>query len=187
MNGQWCYFRNWFSSVDCEKIIAELKDSNLQNPNIGFDYASQDPSYRRGKICWLDEKKYEYVFDEIWKVARIANERWFDFHLTGLECVQFSKYQDDGRGFYKKHQDVFWLNSTPHHRKLTCVLQLSNPDSYTGGDLILHDCDQYPDVNDLRQQGNLIFFPSFLYHEIMPVLSGERYSLVSWIYGPKWK
>lgn len=186
MKGEWCYFKNHVSKRDCEQIIKDLKDDHLFTPNIGFEGSANDTSIRDGQITWVTQDKHLYLFDEIWRLAKIANSDWFGFDLIQPECVQFSRYPA-GQGFYHKHQDVFWLNSSPHHRKLTCVIQLSEPDQYTGGDLCLYDCEQFPNPEDIRSQGTVIFFPSFIFHEVAPVLTGERYSLVSWIYGPKWK
>ena len=72
-----------------------------------------------------------------------------------------------------------------YHRKLSVVLQLSNPEDYTGGDLVINPGGEllYPD----KTQGTVIFFPSILQHEVTPLESGNRYSIVSWISGPPWK
>lgn len=187
MRGEWCYWENYFSKDYCEKIINDLKNTALSDSSIGYYNEVNDSNYRNSKITWLDLKKYEYVYDDIWKVSRKINEEWFNFHLTGFEKIQFAKYQSGGKGFYKKHQDVFWLNSSEKHRKLTCVIQLSDSNSYSGGDLVLHDCDQFPDKIKIKQQGTIILFPSFIFHEVLQVTSGERYSLVCWLDGPKWR
>ena len=52
-------------------------------------------------------------------------------------------------------------------------------DNYEGGDLILFD-----DFKIELEKGDLIIFPSnFLYpHRVEPVLSGVRYSYISWVW-----
>ena len=187
MRGEWCYWKNYFSSDYCNKIVDSIKDTSLIDPYIGHYNQVSDFNYRNGKITWLDLEEYSYIYDDIWKLARKINEEWFNFHITGFENIQFTRYLPKGKGFYKKHQDVFWLNSTEKHRKLTCVIQLSNPDSYSGGNLILHNCDEYPDKDEIKGQGTVIFFPSFVYHEVEEVVDGERCSLVCWLDGPKWR
>ena len=37
------------------------------------------------------------------------------------------------------------------------------------------------------EPGNVIVFPSFLEHRVLPVTSNTRYSLVAWISGPPWR
>jgi PKHD-type hydroxylase len=69
---------------------------------------------------------------------------------------------------------------------LTCVIQLTNPGEYEGGDFEMYELTQYPDKEDLRTQGTAIFLPSFINHAALPVTKGTRYSLAVWFEGPKW-
>jgi PKHD-type hydroxylase len=41
-----------------------------------------------------------------------------------------------------------------------------------------------PDPALLRRRGAMIVFPSFVYHRVIPVKRGVRYSLVGWYEGP---
>jgi PKHD-type hydroxylase len=66
-------------------------------------------------------------------------------------------------------------------RKLSIVVQLSDPNTYTGCDLILKNGNANYYFN--RTRGNAIFFPSFYLHKVTPLTSGTRYSLVIWIEG----
>ena len=55
-------------------------------------------------------------------------------------------------------------------------------DDYEGGDLILYG------AGKVKQEiGSMVFFPSFLLHEVMPVTKGTRYSLVMWFLGNPWR
>jgi len=72
-----------------------------------------------------------------------------------------------------------WIYNIP--RKLSLVLQLSDPKDYEGGELILHLSEE-PTVVP-KKQGYVTIFPSFVLHEVTPVTSGTRHSLVSWISG----
>jgi len=55
-------------------------------------------------------------------------------------------------------------------------------DDYEGGDLILFST-RIPK----QETGSMIFFPSFLSHEVTPVTKGTRYSLVMWFLGNPWR
>ena len=72
-------------------------------------------------------------------------------------------------------------------RSLSAVIQLSDPTTYTGGDLQLFDCSEYPNPEEIKHQGTIIFFPSFIFHQANPVTSGLRHSLAVWFEGPKWR
>ena len=56
---------------------------------------------------------------------------------------------------------------------------------YEGGDLRLYGGDDYDTAP--KKQGTIIGFPSYVLHEVTPVTSGVRYSLVGWAQGPKFK
>jgi PKHD-type hydroxylase len=124
----------------------------------------------------------------MWKMAIQANDEWFNFHITKIDYIQLAEYDESYLGEYKKHHDVFWLNNDPHyHRKLTSVIQLTDPSTYEGGNLIICPPVQQPNVDEIRTQGTTIFFPSFLEHEATPVTKGTRFSLACWFDGPKWR
>jgi PKHD-type hydroxylase len=70
-------------------------------------------------------------------------------------------------------------------RKLSFVIQLSDPKDYKGGELQIHLSDT-PEVMK-KEQGTLIAFPSYILHEVTPITKGKRYSLVGWITGKPFK
>jgi PKHD-type hydroxylase len=70
-------------------------------------------------------------------------------------------------------------------RKLSFTVQLSEPEDYKGGDLCLY-LGEKPEVMK-KEQGFVALFPSYVLHEVKPVTSGTRYSLVSWITGKPFK
>lgn len=73
---------------------------------------------------------------------------------------------------FKKHKDI-GLNSSTNQRYKTLIIQLS--DNYKGGEFIVFDDEEI--VCDTTI-GNMILFPSKLFHQAKPVLEGVRYSMV---------
>jgi PKHD-type hydroxylase len=190
MRGEWCYFNNYFDRETCQKIL----DLGLQLPaedaKLGVagmsDYSNDN--YRKSKIRFIQSNNpdFTWLFDELWKMGMQANRDWFNFHITNLSYIQLAEYDESYSGEYKKHHDVFWVNNDNYHRKLTCVIQLTDPSEYEGGDFEMYDLNQYPDKETIRQQGTAIFLPSFIPHAALPVTRGKRYSLAIWFEGPKW-
>jgi predicted 2-oxoglutarate/Fe(II)-dependent dioxygenase YbiX len=86
---------------------------------------------------------------------------------TGYELL---KYQTGG--FYTSHTD--FLKDNP--RVISCSFILN--DDYEGGEFAFFKRDQI----HKPKKGSCIMFPSnFMYpHEIMPVTSGTRYSIITW-------
>ena len=78
-------------------------------------------------------------------------------------------------------------NDYDYHRKLSAIVQLTDESSYEGGNLEFFNIQEYPPTKDIRKQGSVTFFPSFIEHQATPVTKGKRYSLACWFDGPKWR
>jgi hypothetical protein len=77
-------------------------------------------------------------------------------------------------------------------RKLSVTINLNEPGAYEGGDLKfdwgMHvEGNRFYECTEIRPQGSIIVFPSFLNHCVTPVTSGTRYSLVLWNLGDPFK
>jgi PKHD-type hydroxylase len=191
MRGEWCYFKSYFPANYCQNIIDIALKREPSEAQIGTnDGVKADNSFRRSNIRFVNhgDAELNYMFDELWKLAIRANQDWFDVHISKLDYYQIAEYDGERRGEYKTHHDIFYMNSDPYyHRKLSCVIQLTDPAAYTGGDLMFEHVQHYPNVEDMRQQGTAIFFPSFVRHAALPVTEGKRYSIAAWFDGPKWR
>jgi predicted 2-oxoglutarate/Fe(II)-dependent dioxygenase YbiX len=75
--------------------------------------------------------------------------------------------------FYTQHTDSF----KEQQRSLSCSIQLN--EDYEGGEFALFD----REMMIRTSPGSAIVFPSnFMYpHEIMPVIKGTRYSIITWL------
>ncbi len=69
------------------------------------------------------------------------------------------------------------------------TINLNEPGEYEGGLLNFDygphstDGERYKECTEIKPQGSIIVFPSFLHHQVTPVTKGTRYSLVLWITG----
>lgn len=191
MKGEWCYFKSYLSKETCEEIIQTAKMLPMQNAHLGLnDNPKEDTESRRSQVGFImsNDWRFRRLFDDLWRTAIEANNDFFNVHLSRLEFVQFAEYDAVYNGEYKEHHDVFWLNNDPfYHRKLSCVVQLSDPADYEGGRFEITDASFPPDPEELINQGTVIFFPSFLRHRANPVTRGIRYSIAAWFEGPKWR
>lgn len=190
MKGEWCYFKSYFSKEICQQIINDAKDISASDAVIGVNGGiGLDKDYRRSSVKFLtsNNQKFEYLFDAMWKTVQQANRDWFDIQISKLDYIQLAEYDSTYKGEYKEHHDVFWMNNDPYyHRKITAVVQLSDPATYTGGELELTE-GLTPLPDEIKEQGTIIFFPSLFRHKANPVTQGVRYSLAAWFDGPKWR
>jgi len=187
MRGEWCYKQSHFAKEYCDSILERSKSLPFHKASLGEDGKIDVENYRSSDVTWLYTNQFQDLYDEIWKLQIEINREWFGFHVDNLEYIQLARYDGNVQGQYKRHKDVFWVNNNPRHRKLSAVIQLTDPDEYEGGDLSFFDCSEYPNPQEIRQQGTIIFFPSFIDHQANPVLKGVRHSLAIWFEGPKWR
>lgn len=171
---------------DAEPVEAEVIGVD------GADSGALDVDIRRSATSWIaPHASTEWLFTKLAKLAEKAN-RSYGFDLTGFaEDVQFTVYDAPG-SFYTWHQDG--LDGMLADRKLTIVVQLSDPGDYVGGELQFFDVVESYDRDELVEfstwtamQGTAIVFPSFEHHRVLPVIEGRRCSLVAWVAGPPFR
>jgi SM-20-related protein len=97
--------------------------------------------------------------------------------LTDCEPPQFLRYEKGD--FFVRHQDGNDHQNDFDHlriRRISIVGFLS--DSFTGGSLTFYD--QTTTFPLMGETGLLVAFKSDIFHEVVPVTSGERFTFVSW-------
>ena len=169
-----------FSLEELDRIIATGKDlSAQQGVALGTD-----PEYRRSQIGWINvSDEHAWIYNALTWNVQTVNKDYFEYELTHIEPLQFTEYDSSYQGHYGKHLDVG--RNMGGSRKLSFILQLSNPEEYSGGEVRLHHTSE-PLVLP-KERGKLIFFPSWTLHDVTPVTQGIRRSLVGWVAGPKFK
>lgn len=192
MRSDWCYWLNAVTPQQCDAIIESAIKLPKESPTLGYDSGIRNEDLRRSYVRWVYEQNTElnHTFDTMWKFLRVVNNDWFNFHVTHLPPMQFTEYDSEYKGEYKRHQDIFWINPSNRHRKISLVLQLTDPKEYIGGDLNIESMIQNPSDADraaMRQRGTIIAFTSYLWHALEPLTAGRRHSLVAWFEGPKFQ
>jgi PKHD-type hydroxylase len=192
MKGEWAYYKSKYTKAQCEFIMNVAKSRPAQDAKIGVKGETAIGDHRKSKVRFVQPNDHQlaHIFDDIWKMAIQANNNFFNFHLSKLDYLQIAEYDGNGeiKGEYKKHRDVFYMNNDlEYHRKLSVIIQLSDPSTYEGGEFELYGVSQHPDASEIKTQGAVIFFPSFIEHAALPVTKGMRYSIAGWIDGPHWR
>mgnify|MGYP003148635524 FL=1 len=179
---EWAYSEEIFSKEECEKIIELGKKASLEKATV-FGKDMDINKVRDSYTSWLyPNKELEIYYRRLTDVITELNKSYFHFDLYGfIEGLQFTYYKAPS-GFYGKHLDKGLKGLI---RKLSFVVQLSEPSEYEGGELLLHLGAEPARIK--RKRGYITVFPSFSLHEVSPVTKGERYSLVGWITGPAFK
>ena len=176
-----------FEPHECDDICRYMDQQKLQKGRVldNSKGSVRQMFTRNCELAWVPMNT-----DTAWFNMRIRNtvselnKRWLQLDLDGhVEDLQYLEY---GFGqFYGKHTDN--SNDAVATRKLTCVIQLSNPDDYKGGALEIDSHTYKPNGEYTKtapkKQGMAVIFPSHLPHIAKPVWWGRRKSLVAWFHG----
>lgn len=187
MKNQWEIWPGALSDEYCDYIIKSAQEHPVVDATVGFDpLAPAVPNQRTSSIRWLDVlNKNADITENLMRFIRQSNRTNFGFDITGMNEIQYTEYFGSNGGHYDWHHDVFWENQQPFDRKLSIVVQLSKPEDYEGGQFQFFGMPS-PGEN-WNQRGSVLIFPSFFHHRVLPLTSGHRISLVSWIEGPKFR
>ena len=180
---------NWawadvFTPEECKEIIDIGNRVALTRATISkSEDQAIDLSIRDSDVSWLWPKlEHDWIFEKITGATNYLNENYFNFHLSGFaEGLQFTRYVAP-TGHYDRHIDKAFQDRI---RKLSLTIQLSSPDDYEDGELMLF-YDRNTKVMP-KEQGRMIAFPSYTLHQVAPVTVGTRYSLVAWLTGEAFK
>lgn len=173
------FFRKYFNDEQIDEIKEIAKNYKVIDGNVsGF----VNKSYRSSQIRWLPlNYETQPIYDKLVKLAKKANKEMWKFHITNMKDeLQFTEYNDEDEGHYDWHMDFGGKRSST--RKLSMVVQLTDPEEYEGGRLQFM---MNRDIIDAPiEKGTVIFFPSYLMHRVTKVEKGKRNSLVCWFHGP---
>ena len=168
-----------FSPDECVQLVAEFTP-RLEPAYVETLDVAQSASIRKSSAVFIaPSKSTNWVFERLSKAVREINDTVYGFDVSQFrEGFQFTRYEVGE--FYGPHFDIGPGKLT--ERKLSLTVQLSTPDEYTGGELVI-----YPEFVAPKDQGTMTVFPSFMCHDVRPVKTGVRYSLVSWLAGPPFR
>lgn len=173
------YFTSAFTSAEIIKIREIGDNLNKITAATGGGDVNNVSDYRKSEISWIPEtEQYQWLYKKIADYAIIANKEMWNFDIWGYhDSLQYTRYYGNG-GHYDWHAD---LGPGLSNRKLSVVLQLSDPSEYEGGDLEINPGGNIMTVP--KEMGLICFFPSFLLHRVTPLTSGNRITLVTWLCG----
>ncbi len=140
---------------------------------------------RKSNVYFLNvySAKYKWIYDKMVSYVNYINDINFKKTLYGIEPMQYTEYDSNYQGFYGTHKDEEYTTMRPLRRSLSFSVQLTDPSEFTGGDFIIYDGHKQTIAN--KQLGSITFFDSIMQHEVKPVTSGFRRSLVGWVNGPR--
>ena len=204
LSNYYWYFKSALTPKFCDDVIKH----GLNNPEnlartggygdkeLTKDQIKDMKRKRNSDITWLNDT---WIYKEIHPFIHQANRSaGWNFDWDRSESCQFTKYKHGQ--YYDWHCDSwnkpYFKQDNPQDptngkiRKLSVTVTLSDPKDYKGGELEFDFRNLDPDkkanvvkCKEILPKGSLVVFPSFVWHRVCPVKSGERNSLVIWNLG----
>lgn len=167
-----------FTPQDCQDILSTcVEELWLPATVVG------KKDFHKSKRQKLRGDTAGFPFLNIRDVTKSANSEIYDFNLLGIidqDFPQVFKYSEGD--FYDMHIDI---NSMSVSRKITFLINLSDPKDYEGGQLEFLNIDIDPEITN--EQGTCMIFPSYTPYKISPISKGTKYVLVGHVHGALFK
>lgn len=135
-----------------------------------------DPSIKRRRESLPRDRALEdRMHERLMRRALPEIARAFNFTASRRDALKLLAYPE-GAGYFRAHRD----NDTPDvaHRRFALSINL-NHGEYTGGDF------RYPEFGPhlyAPATGSALVFSCSLLHEVLPVESGTRYAMTTFLY-----
>ena len=180
------FVRPEFVAADvCRPICARMRDAGRQEAEVyGRSGLAVDRSIRTAWDVALDEGNVAGLTQQM-AALRPELADHFGVTLGACEAPTFLAYRTGD--FYRPHYDRpepgDLVAGAARARQVSVVMFLN--DDYAGGALMLYGLVADAAWRDYGfavtpEPGLLIAFPSDRLHEVTPVISGERYTVVTW-------
>tara|TARA_R110002051_G_scaffold192654_1_gene261221 strand:- start:39 stop:626 length:588 start_codon:yes stop_codon:yes gene_type:complete len=185
----YCYYKKVIPLATCKKILKAGRKKIITKATT-LDKAVNS---RDCRVSWINDK---WIYDIINPFIHKANkESGWNFDWDWNETSQFTIYEKGH--YYGWHTDQAAAptkhpnkNINGKIRKLSLTLQLTDKTKYEGGDFQFKwiqndkkDLLNIITVDDAKEVGTIIIFPSFVWHQVLPIIKGKRESLVNWSIG----
>jgi PKHD-type hydroxylase len=183
----WAYWEGAFSDEQLNWLQQQARNAKDRALVGSGGPGSVDKNVRRSELNWMPSTPdTKWAFEILGHVVSSLNAQYFRFNLTGFgEPIQLTNYDSSEHGMYGWHVDMSAQTGSPC-RKLSVVMQLSDPVEYEGGVLELKPRNDEA-IRMRKQRGLIVVFPSWTLHQVTPVTQGNRQSLVAWTSGPSFK
>jgi predicted 2-oxoglutarate/Fe(II)-dependent dioxygenase YbiX len=174
-------FEDVIAHALCDDILSEFSNEEEWTKTV-VGNGRIDDKIRTAETVIIS---YPHVIEKNFKVRTQLDKSIFD--SAALAIKKYNKkfdhckiQEDSGYELLRYKQDQFYVQHTDSFkgrpRAVSCSFILN--DDYEGGEFAFFD----RELKYKLKKGSCIMFPSnFMYpHEIMPVTSGTRYSIITW-------
>jgi len=172
---------NVLTQGQCNMIRDDAEIMGMKRSHVMKKDGTTKASFTRTcSSCWVPfAAHHKWMYEVVRNVASDLNEEHYRFDITGIQQLQILRYRPGQ--FFLPHFDTF----DGSDRKLTMVINLSDPSEFLGGGLRV-ECDMQ-NKKDVKKLGSATIFPAYIRHQALPVFFGSRWVLVAWLTGGQWR
>jgi predicted 2-oxoglutarate/Fe(II)-dependent dioxygenase YbiX len=164
----------------CEELIAMFEElggeaTGIERSHEGTKKVVLDPDFKVRRDITVAGKRIEELAACIGRRVMPEVSKAFAFKATCFEGFKIARYDGADRGHFRAHRDN--LSPSTAHRRFALTLNLN--EGYEGGHL------RFPEYGPHLYRpnaGGAIVFSCSLLHEAMPVTTGTRYVLLSFLF-----
>jgi SM-20-related protein len=178
--------RNFLDADTCANLKAELAGAPTTQAPVYIEGAEGTihETIRKTTSLHPSAETFSTVHERL-LAQKSALETHFQLNLTDCEPPQFLRYKEGD--FFVRHQDGNTKQLDFDHlriRRISIVVFLndfateSQPNCYSGG--LLNFYDEQDTYGLTGETGLLVAFAADTLHEVSPVTSGERFTIISW-------
>jgi SM-20-related protein len=181
--------RNFLDSGSCADLRAELIASPTTQAPVYIEGSEGliHETVRRTTSLHPSDETFTRIHERLLQ-QKSALEQHFRVSLVDCERPQFLRYEQGD--FFVRHQDGNTHQLDFDHlrvRRISIVVFLNDfslepqPECFSGG--VLHFYDENGAAESFGLQGEtgmLVAFTADTFHEVLPVTSGERFTIISW-------
>ena len=168
-------FAERFTAEECERVIALHREVGALQSKMP---RGDGQFIRDSDLFWIQRTSdTDWIFARIWEVATLYNLRYGFELFEEMGQLQLTRYA--AGQLYDWHMDLG--GGAMSLRKISIVVELA-AGGYDGGGTEVF----YGEGRNNRialGRGDALVFPSFIMHRALPVHSGTRWTLVSWLTG----
>lgn len=177
---------NFLDAETCARLKTELWDApTTQAPvYIQGTEGTIHETVRKTTSMHPSQETFDRVHQRLLEQTAALSAHFND-NLIDCEPPQFLRYEKGD--FFVRHQDGNPRQDDFDHlrvRRISIVVFLNGfsaeptPGCYTGGTLNFYD--QTKEFGLHGETGLLVAFTSDTFHEVLPVTSGERFTIITW-------
>ncbi len=168
--------KDFLSGAEVEAMRALAAEATFEDGSSTAGVAIREEKQNRQAV--LSEQQRRLVDDTLRGAARRSKLFGLYAHPRNIATPILSRYEEGD--FYNRHLDQALMGiDDPFRADLSMTIFLSDPMSYTGGELRVEMESGHATLR--LQPGTAAIYPTSFWHQVTRITKGERLALVTWV------